>query len=152
LLSSSDQSGIFDLHDETDYVDLGFYVYILSVALSNVKGWALEERKHIGHHSPNKLGSGEDKPKTPLQVLCQALESLHSGISKWNCGYGTTQKLIKDLAGDTRAAHLDRSRTKAAVKALSVRIYYQRDAWIKGNTNSTGKPRMNLRQYFPTKS
>lgn len=139
LLTSSDQSGIFDLHDETDYVNLGFNVYILSVALSNVKGWALEEReesrsKPLGRHSPNKLGSGEDKPKTPLQVLCQALESLHSGIS------------------DTRAAHLDRSRTKAAVKALSVRIYYQRDAWIRGNTNSNGKPRMNLRQYFPTKS
>lgn len=86
MLTSSDQSGIFDLHDETDYVDLGFYVYILSVALSNVKGWALEERKELrlkplGRHSP-KLGSGEDKPKTQLQVLCQALESLHSGISK----------------------------------------------------------------------
>ncbi|EDR08791.1 uncharacterized protein LACBIDRAFT_296212 [Laccaria bicolor S238N-H82] len=74
LLTSSDQSGIFDLHDETDYVNLGFYVYILSVALSNVKGWALEEceesrSKPLGRHSPNKLGSGEDKPKTPLQVL-----------------------------------------------------------------------------------
>lgn len=47
---------------------------------------------------------------------------------------------------DTRAAHLDRSRAKAALQRLSFRIHYQRTASLRPG-NGTGKPR-NLHSYF----
>jgi len=45
---------------------------------------------------------------------------------------------------DTRAAHLDRSRTKAALKQVSMRMYYQRLAALKSGYGIA----RNIKQYF----
>ena len=80
-LHCSKPSGIFALHEGTDYIDLGFYVAILGVAVSNVKGYVSQERQKAKSasllESPSKMG---DKPKTDLQLLHGALEALHSKI------------------------------------------------------------------------
>ncbi|KAK7692726.1 hypothetical protein QCA50_004359 [Cerrena zonata] len=52
---------------------------------------------------------------------------------------------------DTRAAHLDRSRAKAALQQLSFRIHYQRQAYLQRGSGGGGKPRRkNLESYFGT--
>jgi len=79
--SSSKPPSIFALHEGTDYIDLGFFVAILGVAISNVKGYVSEERQKAKSasllESPSKTA---DKPKTDLQLLHIALEILHSKI------------------------------------------------------------------------
>lgn len=52
---------------------------------------------------------------------------------------------------DTRAAHLDRSRAKAALQQLAFRIHYQRQACLQRGVGGGGKPRRrNLDAYFGT--
>ena len=46
---------------------------------------------------------------------------------------------------DSRAAHLDRSRTKAAVKQLAMNVHYQRENWVRNSQDSKSKT---LAQYF----
>jgi hypothetical protein len=79
--SRSKPPGIFTLHEGTDYIDLGFYVTILGVAVSNLNGYVSQERQKAKSdsmfESPGKIG---DKPKTELQLLHSALETLHSKI------------------------------------------------------------------------
>jgi hypothetical protein len=79
--SSSKPRGVFALYEGTDYIDLGFYVAILGVAVSNLKGYVSQERQKGKStstlDSPSKMG---DKPKTDLQLLHAALETLHSKI------------------------------------------------------------------------
>ncbi|KAF8161155.1 hypothetical protein B0H34DRAFT_795986 [Crassisporium funariophilum] len=125
-------SGFFALHDGTDYVDLGYYISMLATALSNVRGYVVEERRSsknktpsLGRsQSPTKLG---EKPKTELLLLHSELEALHSSIS------------------DSKALHLERSRTKAILKGLSMYIHYQRDYWLKNDPEAHSKK---LNHYF----
>ncbi|KAG7440007.1 uncharacterized protein BT62DRAFT_938438 [Guyanagaster necrorhizus] len=102
-------SDIFNICDETDYVDLGFWTELLAVALSNIEGYVAQEMKH-----PPPIGSPSksDKTHTVLQLVRQAIEDVHSRID------------------DTRAAHLDRTRTKLSLKKLSMRLAYQYKAAI----------------------
>jgi len=78
---SSSSSSVFSLREGTDYIDLGFFVAILGVAVSNVKGYVSQERQKAKSasllESPSKTA---DKPKTDLQLLHGALETLHSKI------------------------------------------------------------------------
>ncbi|KAF8897045.1 hypothetical protein CPB84DRAFT_1781409 [Gymnopilus junonius] len=129
--SSGRPPGKFALHEETDYIDLGLYVSILAVAVSNVREYVVLERQDSKskqltslHASPSKTG---EKPKTDLQLLHLALETLHSHIA------------------DTRATHLERSRTKAIIKGLAMNVYYQREFWLKNDTEAKAKT---LAQYF----
>ncbi|KAG6849823.1 hypothetical protein H0H93_004632 [Arthromyces matolae] len=102
--NSTVEPGKFEMHDNTDFVDMSFYVRILSIAVTDVLGYVREERK-----KPQLSSSTDGTPQeTPLVLLRTALETLHGRIS------------------DIRATHLDRSRTKAELKELSLRIYYQR--------------------------
>jgi hypothetical protein len=82
------------LHEGTDYIDLGFYVAILGVAVSNVKGYVSQERQKIKSapllESPSKMG---DKPKTNLQLLHAALETMHSKICELIYNSHTTKFL-----------------------------------------------------------
>ncbi|KAG6903046.1 hypothetical protein C0995_007479 [Termitomyces sp. Mi166 len=108
--TATDSPGKFEQHDNTDFVDMTFYVRILGVAITNVVGYVMEERKAP---RPRISSSANVTPSTqpqepPLVLLRTALETLHARIS------------------DIRATRLDRSRTKAALKELSLRIYYQR--------------------------
>ncbi|TFK44769.1 hypothetical protein BDQ12DRAFT_673543 [Crucibulum laeve] len=137
---SEQEPGKLELHNKTDYVDLGLYVYILSIALTNIKGYVEEEvrtskAKAAALRPPDSpTKSAYEKPETELQVVRAVLESLHSRIT------------------DTRAAHLDRSRTKAAVKSVSMRLHYQRQALLRNASGGMGKPKPNILKYFSSKN
>ncbi|KAK0241695.1 hypothetical protein EDD85DRAFT_411137 [Armillaria nabsnona] len=117
VVSTSD---VFNVYDETDYVDMGFWTELLAVVLSNIDGYVAQEMKNsppIG--SPSK----SDKTYTVLQCVRNAIEDVHSRIT------------------DTRAAHLDRTRTKLSLKKLSLRLAYQ----YKSATDVRNKQ---IHQYF----
>ncbi|KAJ7497381.1 hypothetical protein FB451DRAFT_1211251 [Mycena latifolia] len=120
---------VFDLDNDTDYTDLAFYVRVLAVAISNVEGYVLEGARppaaSLPHGSPGKAST--DKPDVLLTVVRNAIENLHSRII------------------DTRAAHLDRSRAKGALKQLSMRIYYQHEA---ASRSRRGRKSRQIHQYF----
>ncbi|KAK0504673.1 hypothetical protein EDD18DRAFT_308278 [Armillaria luteobubalina] len=101
VVSTSD---IFNVYDETDYVDMGFWTELLAVTLSNIDGYVAQDMK-----TPLPIGSPSksDKTYTILQCVRNAIEDVHSRIA------------------DTRAAHLDRTRTKLSLKKLSLRVAYQ---------------------------
>ncbi|PPQ63491.1 hypothetical protein CVT24_005148, partial [Panaeolus cyanescens] len=126
---SLDYPSKFVISKETDYVNLGFYVTILGVAISDIRGYVNEER-----HEHKKRQTGKDhlvvKPLQGLKALRDDMEALHSKIS------------------DARATHLERSRTKGCIKALSMNIHYQRDIWIKNDSENKTKT---LAQYFRKK-
>ncbi|KAK1232339.1 hypothetical protein PQX77_004544 [Marasmius sp. AFHP31] len=135
LAPSGPSANLFKIHSETDYVDLGFYTDILSAALSDIPRYVAEEVKAAAlakaarleaQASPSKI----QKTTPPVQRAFDAIELLHSRIS------------------DTRGAHLDRSRTKAILKNLSMKLYYQRQAALR---TSGAKPK-NLTQYFSKKT
>ncbi|KAG9316538.1 hypothetical protein JVU11DRAFT_2588 [Chiua virens] len=100
----------FDVTNEsTDYEVLSHYVNLLSVALDDLVPYVEEENGSSIQGSP---GKPKKPPVPPLELLCRVLELLQSKIV------------------DTRAAHLDRSRTKAAIQRLTMRIRYDRMALI----------------------
>ncbi|KAJ7579294.1 hypothetical protein C8J56DRAFT_1110578 [Mycena floridula] len=70
-----------------------------------------------------------DQASAMLEHVINAIETLHSNI------------------GDTRAAHLDRSRTKGMLKQLSMKVHYQRVAADKLR-KATLNPKKTLRGYF----
>ncbi|KAJ7770139.1 hypothetical protein DFH07DRAFT_768691 [Mycena maculata] len=121
--------GVFEVYDNADYVDMAFYVQVLAVAISNVEGYVLEEtREPVAPPPPGSPGKpSAEKPDTTLTLVRLAIENLHSCIV------------------DTRAAHLDRSRTKAALKQLSMRIHYQQGAALRSRRGKKSRP---IQQYF----
>ncbi|KAF8806404.1 hypothetical protein BYT27DRAFT_7212091 [Phlegmacium glaucopus] len=124
-------SSKFSLSATTNYLDLGYYISILAIALSNVRGYVTEERrepktKHSTSHRPLSPHKRMESPKD-LQLVYIALETLHSNIS------------------DSKALHLERSRTKATLKGLSMYIHYQRDYWLKHDRGPQSKK---LLHYF----
>lgn len=72
--------GIFELHEATDYVDMGYHIQLLAAALCDVDGYVAMER--MGGYpvpvSPSK--SGSDFPESPLQLVKMAIEALHDKI------------------------------------------------------------------------
>ncbi|KAG2059195.1 hypothetical protein BDR06DRAFT_994148 [Suillus hirtellus] len=118
ILLLSPVPGSDELFDVTsanaDFEDLRHYFAIISVALANIEPYVHEEnsssqslsRQPSIDDSPRK----SQKPLAPLELLLRVLE--------------VTQGRIVD----TRAAHLDRSRTKAEMHRLQMRVYYQRQA------------------------
>ncbi|KAI6046220.1 hypothetical protein EDC04DRAFT_1884024 [Pisolithus marmoratus] len=117
LAPPSDSGQLFDVASEnTDYEDLDNCVTILAVALTDIVPYVREERSLVRQPSGAlREGSPSNAKKifTPLERLHHALDVLRGKIV------------------DTRAAHLDRSRVKAAIHRLAMRIYYDRLA-IKG--------------------
>ena len=77
--------GNFELHENTDYVDMGFYVQILSVALSNVTAYVAKERKvprPRSSTSPASAGPETQQPETMLELVVAAIQGLHSRICR----------------------------------------------------------------------
>ncbi|KAJ7783268.1 hypothetical protein B0H16DRAFT_486848 [Mycena metata] len=127
--SEGQARGIFEVYDGADYDDLEFYVQILAVATSNVPGYVQEEASQpviVTPASPGKPSA--EKPDTKLTLVRNAIENLHSRIV------------------DTRAAHLDRSRAKGALKRLSMRLYYQQEVALKSRRGK--KLSRPIQQYF----
>ncbi|KAF9033277.1 acetyl-CoA synthetase-like protein [Hymenopellis radicata] len=128
--STHKTSTVFKIHDETNYVAMGFCVQIAAIALTDIDGCVRDEQRlGMGPRetttSPRKSG---DRPDTPLEELKATLERLHARII------------------DTRAAHLDRSRTKAALMSLTMRIRYQHQSALRSSNNRPGQK--NLPQFF----
>ncbi|KAH7913893.1 hypothetical protein BJ138DRAFT_1144969 [Hygrophoropsis aurantiaca] len=131
LLSPSAGSELlFDVtSDSTDYEALGHYVSIVSTVLTDIDPYVHMERnlKRPADTSIEDSPRKSKKPMMPLELIRNALELIHGKIV------------------DTRAAHLDRSRTKAALQRLYMRIYHQREATLKsGNRGQVS----NIRTYF----
>ncbi|KAF9227426.1 hypothetical protein BS17DRAFT_465007 [Gyrodon lividus] len=134
ILLLSPEAGSRELFDvtceTTDYEDLGHYVTILAVALANIAPYVREERTITQSASIAQVEGSPSKarkPVLPLELLRRVLEVVQGKIV------------------DTRAAHLDRSRTKAAMQRLTMRIHYERLA-IKG-VGSRGRT-STLQAYF----
>ncbi|KAF9241519.1 hypothetical protein BU15DRAFT_73249 [Melanogaster broomeanus] len=135
MLSPEAGSGeLFDVtSDATDYEDLGHYVTILAVALADIAPYVREERTITQSASIDSVESSPGKakkPVLPLELLRRVLEVVQGKIV------------------DTRAAHLDRSRAKAAMQRLTMRIYYERLA-IKGVSSRARTS--TLQSYFATR-
>ncbi|KDQ57531.1 hypothetical protein JAAARDRAFT_58139 [Jaapia argillacea MUCL 33604] len=128
--STSTLTPIFDLSAETiDYHDLGQYVDILNVALNDVEGYVIEEKKRFPTLDANTPSGSASRPMSPSKKEKERMSALEM-----------LKDLISSIHGkivDTRAAHLDRSRTKAALQRLAMRIHYQRLIAIQ-NTSASG--------------
>jgi hypothetical protein len=74
--------GKFAIHEGTDYVDLGFYITILGVAVSNIRTYVSREREIRQVNVSESLSKGGERSKSLLQLLHGALETLHSNIGK----------------------------------------------------------------------
>ncbi len=86
LLDDASGRDIFQINSRTDYVDLGYYVHILAVALSAIDLYTENEKAQKPEpFSPSMLGLGRrgEKPDTPLQLIKLALDSLHSRIGSF---------------------------------------------------------------------
>ena len=141
LAQLSDRSK-FTVDRDTDYVDLGFFVNMLAVAISDLRSYASRERG-----SSNQSWQLGEKPKTDLQRLHKALETMHSDIGILQYWYFSVANADNSVA-DTRATHLERSRTKGVIKGLAMIIHYQREFWIKHGAPERPKT---LAQYFRKK-
>ncbi|THH04409.1 hypothetical protein EW145_g5543 [Phellinidium pouzarii] len=118
------QPGLFDLRrsaeqgDDFDYVALGHHIEVLAHVLMNIAEYVQLEQLEGGptpagsfsgvtsdNDSPSKSKSTSEKSK--LEAIRMLLERLGNKIV------------------DTRAAHLDRSQTKASILRLTMRMRYQ---------------------------
>ena len=123
----------FSLSETTNYLDLGYYVSILAIALSNVRGYVAEERR-VSKTGPLSPCKRTESPKD-LQLVYTALETLHSNICKLIQVFTQLIYLFTHfffcIVADSKALHLERSHTKAILKGLTMYIHYQRDYWLK---------------------
>ncbi|KAI0048292.1 hypothetical protein FA95DRAFT_1678458 [Auriscalpium vulgare] len=107
-----DSKGLFEVADKTDYEALSSRVGVLGAALSGIESYVAEEGvlRRMTQVAALESSPRKGKDPAPLELVKKNLDLLHGKIV------------------DTRAAHLDRSRAKAALKRLSLRVHYQRVA------------------------
>ncbi|KAF8664360.1 hypothetical protein AX16_000732 [Volvariella volvacea WC 439] len=117
-LLQTQHGGPFAVNADTDYIDMGYHVQLLSAALYDIESYVAEERAQ----SPGKGTTKESK----LKLLKEAIDTLHEKIE------------------DTQAAHLDRTRTKEALHTIAVRIHYQSQA----ATRNIGYNKRQIHSYF----
>ncbi|KAL5507655.1 hypothetical protein ACEPAH_7111 [Sanghuangporus vaninii] len=104
----SRNSGHFD---SLDYAALGHHIEVLGRVLMNVTQYVLSEKAEA-----RAARGSEDSLRRRGRVF-----------SKLEIIKGLLERLGNNIA-DTRAAHLDRSQTKAVIQQLAMRIDYQRKA------------------------
>ncbi|KAH9929531.1 uncharacterized protein BXZ73DRAFT_102061 [Epithele typhae] len=149
LSAPSGSKEAFDVTGNADapgfFNDLSCRVELLSRALTNIHDYAIQELRSVSSSASQDLNKSTDgdaskesvfrerdrQKTTPLQHITARLNTLHGNIV------------------DTRAAHLDRSRAKAALQRLSFRVHYQRMAALA--LRSAGAQR-NLLGYFQSSS
>jgi hypothetical protein len=81
-------------------------------------------------HAAVTEGSPRKKGLMPLELVKTRLDAMHGRIGLWLAVHHWSWFHSPSVV-DTRAAHLDRSRTKGAIQRLSMRIHYQRAALSK---------------------
>ena len=126
---------VFDVTCEnTDYEDLGHYISILGVALTDIASYVKNEPPSAPRQSGIAcIDSSAKDINTPLEQLRLALEVVHGKIGEnhdppiW---HGRVAHHLPNEV-DTRAAHLDRSRVKATLQHLTMRLCFEHRA-IKG--------------------
>ncbi|KAH8116636.1 hypothetical protein DFH11DRAFT_1223314 [Phellopilus nigrolimitatus] len=142
------QSGFFDLrrssetNDEFDYVALGHHAEVLARVLMNIPQYVeleLQEKEAQMRARNNESFSSvsTDGGESPAKKNAQE--------SKLDTVYFLLNRLGNKIV-DTRAAHLDRSNTKATIQRLAMRINYQRMA-CRGRQTGSSKPRQ-IDAYF----
>ncbi|KAL4078460.1 hypothetical protein V8B97DRAFT_2003666 [Scleroderma yunnanense] len=136
LLSPPADSGqLFDVtREDTDYEDLGHNVSILGVALANIAPYIKDEPSLARRSSTTSIDGTPGKVKSntpPLERLHLALEVLHGKIGEDSTLIKRPPLLTIGPTVDTRAARLDRSRVKAALQRLTMRLIYEHHA-LKG--------------------
>ncbi|EJD02589.1 uncharacterized protein FOMMEDRAFT_140535 [Fomitiporia mediterranea MF3/22] len=118
-----------------DYAALGYHVEVLGRVLMNIPQYVLlekvEAREALRQSSSSDLSASKSFPrhrneKSKLEIIKCLLDRLGNNIA------------------DTRAAHLDRSHTKAVIQQLAMRIHYQREG--------SRERKSNIDKYFSVKS
>ncbi|KAL1660749.1 hypothetical protein GGF50DRAFT_106068 [Schizophyllum commune] len=99
----------------TNYEDLAGHVQLLAIVLLDARAFALQEVMKYGPRLQKKTDKKDQEEPTPLMLVQEQAQRLHEAIP------------------DTRAAHLDRTRAKLALKQLWSRIYYQREAVVRAH-------------------
>uniref|UniRef100_D8QC39 Uncharacterized protein n=2 Tax=Schizophyllum commune (strain H4-8 / FGSC 9210) TaxID=578458 RepID=D8QC39_SCHCM len=99
----------------TNYEDLAGHVQLLAIVLLDAHAFALQELVKYGPRLQRKTDKKDQEEPTPLMLVQEQAQRLHEAIP------------------DTRAAHLDRTRAKLALKQLWSRIYYQREAVVRAH-------------------
>ncbi|KAL1748853.1 hypothetical protein HDZ31DRAFT_79450 [Schizophyllum fasciatum] len=105
----------FLVTEETNYEDLAGHVQLLAVVLVDARAFAQQELEKYGPKLQRKAEKKDKDEQTPLMLLQESAQRLHEAIP------------------DTRAAHLDRTRAKLALKQLMSRVYYQREALVRSH-------------------
>jgi hypothetical protein len=155
-MSTTDARGVFKIDQETNYFEMEYHAQMLDMALSDISMYMREEIPAGGSqlsHSANGNSPSKpslEKPDTPLTSLLSYIELIHTKISMSHLHsiFVVSTDVVFFCEDDTRGTSLERSRTKAILKNLSMRIYYQRDRTIKSNPGTRTKK---MDQYFTKK-
>ncbi|KAF5370701.1 hypothetical protein D9758_002027 [Tetrapyrgos nigripes] len=140
-ISSSGTIGarnVFKIDQDANYHEMEYHAQLLDIALSDISMYMHEEisagdsqPSHSVMNSPSKPSVEKPDTDTPLMSLWKSIEAVHTKIN------------------DTRGTRLERSRTKAVLKNLSLRIHYQRDSALKSTARTKTKK---MEQYFAKKA
>ncbi|KIK67368.1 hypothetical protein GYMLUDRAFT_867397 [Collybiopsis luxurians FD-317 M1] len=116
----------FQVNKDTDYVEMGYFVQILAVALTDISDYLPREIAAIAELKAGQCSQkspSKEKPETPFQYLENCMTFLHRKITD----HGTD---------------IERSRTKAALHHLTMRLHYQLKAGTRSNKSN------NIDHYF----
>lgn len=113
-------SGKFEYHEATDYVDMACWTALLAIAVTDIASYM-----ELDESTKQLAGS---LSQTPSKEEESVFETLHQKL-----------KRIHDRIQDTRAAHLDRSQTKAILIHTHFRILYQSRAIAQYRRKRSGK-------------
>ncbi|KAL7281461.1 hypothetical protein ACG7TL_004776 [Trametes sanguinea] len=146
VVGNANQDGYFDA--------LTCRVFLLSRVLSDIDEYTMQEIQAA------KEQAARDKERLEIEKAEGGAEKKaderEAAETEKDSPLERIRRLLEELHGkifDTKAAHLDRSRAKAALQKLELRIHYQRTATLKSGS-ATGRLRT-LHRYFggaPAKS
>ncbi|KAM6502219.1 hypothetical protein JOM56_002196 [Amanita muscaria] len=120
------------MKDEVDYAMLWYSVQMLGIALTDVELYDAAERSAPQSQQAEQGSPNKGKSKSMIILIHESLERLHAEIE------------------DTRALRLDRSRAKAAIKQLSLRLRYQHSDSARNRAFQSGIRRRKTLDHFFT--
>ncbi|CDO69206.1 hypothetical protein BN946_scf185042.g108 [Trametes cinnabarina] len=135
VVGNSNQDGFYDA--------LTCRVSLLNRVMSDIDDYTMQEIQAAKEHAAREK---ERLAKEKAQGAANDMEEKQ--VEEQEPPVERIRRLLEELHGkifDTKAAHLDRSRAKAALQKLALRVHYQRMATLR---SGTGKPRT-LHRYFP---
>lgn len=132
LLHIVEAYDIFQMKDEVDYAMLWYSVQMLGIALTDVELYDAAERSAPQSQQAEQGSPNKGKSKSMIILIHESLEWLHAEIE------------------DTRALRLDRSRAKAAIKQLSLRLRYQHSDSARNRAFQSGIRRRKTLDHFFT--